>query len=439
MLMVESVGNGLRKRVVLLTSMLMVINALIDSDISLVFDIYFVIMFLFLPVEGIVELLCFLFPLVNMFEVSHVMLAALAIMIFKRRTINVSSAFFIVFFASLELAAHFVYGVSGFNRVIGYMVTVAVLFYLTYENLELIDRLRCIRCFVYGVAILFGVYFLNMIVMEGTGAFELILSGKQRFGATASKEFTDMKISLNANMLAYYSVCGITAVLVLNSNDATTKMKRIVLWGLASLFGFFGVITISRSWVLVLAIVLMIYVLFCERNAVSRFTRLVTVGLVCLIAVWVLSKQTTLIESLVLRFQSEGIETGGGRVTTSLQYLKAFFETDSFILMGTGVTDYGELIYNQFSIHNGLIQILVCLGVPGALVMIAALYTPTVKAVLSRTRIIYFLPIIAVLCFTQTIQFLNPNSIMLPYIIGVFALQLGTLEEKGGRQVCKSI
>ena len=65
------------------------------------------------------------------------------------------------------------------------------------------------------------------------------------------------------------------------------------------------------------------------------------------------------------------------------------------------------------------------MGIIVATIFIGNLSAPVVGAVRNKVKLIYWLPIIVVVAFTQTIQFLNPYMLMLPYAIGVYALRMG--------------
>lgn len=420
-LTVANVGALLRPIMLPLTAIVMLLSIVVDVNMMLILDVYFALLFIMLPLQGLVEFMCFLFPLMHLVEYSHVLLMALVILVIKRGTIDVRSAFLIVFFSGWEFIAHFMYEASTLNRMMGYVVTVAVLIYFMYETIPSIDFAKCIEYYIWGLSVLFVAYLLDMLLLKGTSYLVLLLSGQGRFGGTASDELLGMKIGINANTLAYYSVCGVSSILFLQQYG--NKRKAFI--GLLGFFMLCGAMTLSRSWVLMMLIIVFLYAFSVEKDIKRILGRWIGIGVAGGITLWYLSTQTSIMDTILERFQSESIETAGGRTITIAQYLNAFFASDKLMLFGTGVTDSVKVIGNELSIHNGTIQILVSLGIPVALIMYIMLYSPLLIAFARRESLIFFLPILSIIGFTQTIQFLNPNVLMLHYIIGVYALRLG--------------
>ena len=84
----------------------------------------------------------------------------------------------------------------------------------------------------------------------------------------------------------------------------------------------------------------------------------------------------------------------------------------------------------QYAMHNATEQIIVCLGIPCGIAFIFMLAKPVVKFVKSKISLLYWLPIIGIVFFLQSIQFLNPSQLMLTYVIGIFALKFGLQERE---------
>ncbi len=56
---------------------------------------------------------------------------------------------------------------------------------------------------------------------------------------------------------------------------------------------------------------------------------------------------------------------------------------------------------------------------------IISLIMPLRNIYLRGIGLIAWLPLVSVILFTQTIQFVDPHMLMLPYVIGVYSLRLG--------------
>ena len=118
------------------------------------------------------------------------------------------------------------------------------------------------------------------------------------------------------------------------------------------------------------------------------------------------------------------MESGGNRTNIFRKYMEVFFVNSRFVFLGAGVTQTNAVTGMGASMHNGLQQILVCCGSLGFLLYMYALGTPVVKTCSKRKiPLVYWLPLLSVIAFTQTIQFLNPMMLMLPYAIGIYSLK----------------
>ena len=105
-------------------------------------------------------------------------------------------------------------------------------------------------------------------------------------------------------------------------------------------------------------------------------------------------------------------------------YMEAFLSNPRYIIFGTGVTQYKAMTGLWGSVHNGTQQILVCCGLLGFVVYMVGLLKPVVDIRRTRKRkMAYWLPWVGCVLYVQTTQFLNPMMLMLPYIIGVYALK----------------
>ena len=120
------------------------------------------------------------------------------------------------------------------------------------------------------------------------------------------------------------------------------------------------------------------------------------------------------------------MSTAGGRSVLFARYMDAFLANPRLYFTGTGVTSYKEItgIYN--SMHNATEQILVCYGIFGSILFFIGLLTPIVRCLRKNKDLwkMKILPFFAVVLFIQTIQFVNPDMLMMPYVIAVYCLRI---------------
>ena len=107
------------------------------------------------------------------------------------------------------------------------------------------------------------------------------------------------------------------------------------------------------------------------------------------------------------------------------------------LLFGSGAAHYRQAYHMPTSIHNGSMQVLLSYGIVGGLLFAFGMAEPvyhTIYFAEKRIKLFYWLPMLSIVLFVQTIQFVNPAYLMMPYIIGVYSIQLGAREEQGKKR-----
>ena len=283
--------------------------------------------------------LAFLVPLASTFNAPYIWIASLIVLLFRKKKLYILTLFMWIVITGQELNAHYLYGVSDTNRMIGYISTIALLIYLVNDSDKRINYVCCLKRFVLGVSVLFILYTFNVYTELGTRFVGELMLGSVRFGGTASDTFSTLDIPLNANTIAYYSIIAIACILTLCKTEKSKNIK--IYYGLAFIeCAFIGALTISRSWFIVAFICGFIYMLSCSTSMISFLKHSVFWVAFLVIALFLLSTKTTIIDSFLLRFNSENIETAGGRTLITSQYLESFWNNMEFFFLGSGVTDY---------------------------------------------------------------------------------------------------
>lgn len=394
----------------------------------------FVTIFALSKKENIIEMLCFFFPLsFHVSSVTYIWLAVLFILIVKDRfRFQVRRTAIIAFFSLLELLAHYLYEISDVNRMGGYLLCMALMFYLIYEEKATIDYEKCLILYAYGVFALCAIYLENAISHAPSGWMSMLSTGTLRIGGAVNSAITDMDIDLNANTLAYCSLTGtVTSIVLLQTKIFDKRIKKIIFIVQLIFVTAVGALTVSRSWLLVFAISLVFYCIV-QKNTPKNFLKYTTIILIITLSIVLLFLQgdNMFINAFISRFANSDLRSAAGRVEIFNAYMKLFFLSNKYMIFGTGVTDYIKVTDMWQSIHMGFQQILICLGIPGGIIFLYVLFKPTFFAIKRKVLLKYWIVIISILLFTQTIQFLNPWLIMLPYVIGVYCLRYGLKNQK---------
>jgi len=373
--------------------------------------------------QTLVDMVCFILPLVCGLPGTYIMPCAVLLLIVKRGKLRLMSIVLVICLSLLEVAASFWYPSSNVPDLVQYISFMAVVILLIHDPAEL-DYEEAIRIYLYGTMLLCGVIVWATLQTAPRNWLDLFARGMFRFGAVDKNTDSAMALSLNANSLAYYSITGITCgILLAERRKGPVRVLYIAMAVFAAVTGFF---TISRSWILIVALVLLLYILSKLRSLKQFLALVLVVVLLVLAFVVLINNNPTLLEGFITRFTEEDVETGNNRNQIFSKYMEYYFSNPRYILFGTGVTQYHAVLENAGSIHNGSQQVLVCTGFLGFVLYLFALGGPVLQARRQGKRpFIEWLPLLSVVAFVQTIQFLSPMMLMLPYIIGVYALKAG--------------
>jgi len=289
---------------------------------------------------------------------------------------------------------------------------------------EQLDYAQGVQMYLYGVILLCGVIVIATIQDAPDNWFERFTRGTFRFGELEKNEISAMALTQNANGLAFYSLTGIfCGILMAEVCDGGARVWYIIFAVFAAVAGFF---TVSRSWILIGGVCLLLYVLSKLRTPKQFFTLAGVLALLVVACVILFNSNPRLLDGFIARFSEDDVETGNNRSDLFLAYMEYYFSKARYILFGTGVTQYRQVLQStRGAIHNGTQQILVCTGFVGFVLYLFALIRPVLRGRKQQKRTFSnWLPLLSMVAFLQTIQFLNPAMLMLPYVAGVYALQL---------------
>lgn len=414
--------TGLGVYIVLLTGLLLLRDVVGVGVNKYVFLILAAVFMLQGSITTIIYMLIYTMPLFCGLPAAHIRLAAIAILLIKKKNLTLQQFIFPIIIILLEVIAATYYTSASFGDVIGYLSAPVMLIYLLWDE-EPIDYRNCLKLFIEGFAVVCFVMVLT--ALKSASSFSLINSLQDTFreSVTQVERTEGVVIKMNANTLAYYAIVSLTITLVLY--DTAKKSKSRKLWmAVTLLFMLIGVLTLSRSFILVAVFVLLLYAISKMKTVRGVFavcSSLVIVGIIVIYLSNTIFLNLKL--SLIDRFTGSNIETAGGRTEVFKAYMEAFLSNWRYMLLGSGVTDYVNVIGISKAMHNGTQQIFICMGIPGGLLFLYMLFKPVAVEWEKRIPIGYWIPMIGCLLFIQTIQFLNPANLQFPFLICYYVLR----------------
>lgn len=394
--------------------------------------IFFVVATAFMAImhiDYIIYLLVFTFPLFCGLPAAHIRLAAIVLYLFKKKKVTPGQFFFSIFVVLLEFTAAYWYPSFSIGDILGYLSAPVMLFLFLYDRDDhyIIDYKKCLSLFMAGFAVVCIVIVGSAIKQSPSNWMASFTQGLfRRLVTDADKNAEGVTIVMNVNTLAYLCcVCTSLALCIIRSNRIHGEEPKRINFLYIAFFTLIGILTLSRTFFLVIAIEYALYIITSMRTVRSTATAIfVSVVLICG-GYFALSLMPSLTDSIFGRFSNATTMTAGGRTDLFSAYMKVFLDNERYKWIGTGVVEYRAMTGLWNSMHNGTQQILVCMGIPGFIVFLIGLIMPIKREIKeNRPDFFYTIPIIAVVLFVQSIQFLNPTILIFPYIIGYYALKM---------------
>lgn len=409
-------------------TVLLILRDVISIRINPFFLLGYIVCFMAISnYETIFMIIAFIFPLMCGLPGNYIMLISLLILWIKNGTgIKNRQILMLLFLTMWEVFAAFFYEEFSLASMLGYLSTMGVLFQFLFDDLldceESDIHLKIVKSYIVGSAVLCAIIIIAVFKNTSGDWLELFSKGWFRFGDTI--ESSEMVLSLNANNLAYYSIVSLIICVVF-------VIKRIgfsivVDAGLIALFVFAGILSLSRSWFIVLAISVGL-ILICEIKDIKNLLYIVfIIGIFVSLTAFVLHKNPYVLKGIVQRFSNADVFSGNGRTTIFQNYWNKFLTNIRWIIFGTGVTQYRNVMGFSYAIHNGIEQILVCFGMIGSGFFLYGLIHPIINLKKEfKIERIFFVPLVAEILFLQTIQIVNPCMLVLPVPIVVYFLRCG--------------
>ena len=375
----------------------------------------------FLSYSNFIGLLSFLFALTFGIPSNFIFIVAVLIILLKGGPIKTKTLLYFAGFSLLTIADNLIYhGDVSTASYIGFFVRLFLLFVLINEESENIDYNRAISLFAIGVVIMclaiLG-YYLK------TNSLDDMLRFGTRLGdaSTYIDEGTEqgMKMNTNANNVACYCICAMGCCM------NVFMKKRKAIWAFMFFVVFaLGMLTVSRAFILLGSLVFVAFVLIASRGHLQWYMKLLFVAIVCVAIYYFL--QSNFVSLFSNRFENESL-IGDSRGTIFSGYWEAFWADPASVIMGAGVYSHRDVLFKGQSTHNMFEQILVSYGLPGFILFVTYLFgvfKKSYNAIVGSKVVkeIALITIVATITYQQTIQFLAPHDLMLPTIIGMFAL-----------------
>ncbi len=405
---VEGIINGKMLKAFSITALAIAIKNIFEIDIN-----QYVITFMaaaIMPFLNYSQLLCYSASIIPIAEGMNggILWVILALLFNKKSSSSPTSIkIYVLSILIIELANLFLNnGTIDFKLYFFYSSYIILFFYITFLNINDKQAKSILLMYLLGLSVLCIIIVCRILF---TMSIDEFLATHSRIGYAETEFNNDIGyLNVNPNSLGYYSIVGITIFFTTASHLKLPLLLKILL---LTSFIIAGALTISRSWIIILT--------FCLVWILLRNITNIKYWFVLLVATFAIIQFDILphniIDSFTERFNTESLETAGGRSTIFEEYNDYLSSHPERIPFGVGTLITNEVVRASHSPHNGTQQVIVGCGVVGFLVFFAAACKFYTKYIRGRSiPLIMFMPFVAASLFLQTIQFLMPFSLILP-------------------------
>lgn len=361
---------------------------------------------------------CFLLPLSCGVQ-SFIWIVIVCCIIYKKRIIPNQTLILFLFFVVLELfdQSRTIIVEPQIKNTIFYFTALFVVLYLVFDDTQAMNPSKNIRYFLYGSAFLLTVLFIRIILQYG---MDEILTGAIRYKLDDTTISGDYVFFTNANNLGLYSAVCFTILLYIGKEKLNLSSSLYIL--LLSLILMGGMLTFSRTWLILTTLFLFLYFIVAKKN--KSFLFMLFVFIIFSILAFSSNYFSSIMEIFEARLNGDDLRDGAGRTDLLSSYNQFFVQHPKYWLTGTGAVYYQSICQQPNSMHNMIQQIYVCYGFLGLAGVGVLFYSIFKKKITFVKHIQNYAPIICFLIFLQTVQFFNPIFCMYPLVVCTFCLKI---------------
>lgn len=225
--------------------------------------------------------------------------------------------------------------------------------------------------------------------------------------------------SANANSLAYFSIVLISLLLSLRK---TVFNKQAIFWSLLIVALVAGALSRSRTWMLLGSLFLFSQFLLLKVSVKFK-ALLVSIVLLFSFFYFFPDFMNSVIDAFTARFEEGNLKTAGNRTVLFKEYMDFMSYHSEYQIFGTGAIYYKEVAHCSNSCHNALQQIYISYGILGCIFFMFVFYN-TLKRRNKNLNAFSYMPYLTAFIFMQSIQLLNPFSLMLPLALSSLAFKI---------------
>ena len=352
------------------------------------------------------------------FQANYAILFGLFAITFKKyNKIVFSYEFILLIFIIIWEALHIFYPPFSVAEYARYMVNYVMIWIVLFDRNTKFDYMLVVKSFLYVAA------FLLLDIMAQTLIYykfslQNMLAAGVRFGNIGALTGQENALSNNQNVIAMF--CGLSIGMLTMFLFYAKKKERIKYIFVIGIFLFFGLLTQSRAFIMLVLLAYFFAGLYYSinhgRNVIISFTAVIlALILVYLLIVLLLP---SVWQSVVNRLLADDIS--GGRISIFKYYNNYILDNTNVFFFGLGLQDVLDKVNftSVFPInnvpHNGLQEAFLVWGIVGIpIVLLIFMFIVKNASQDKKIKIINYLPLILYFSYIQVAQFLRVMYILM--------------------------
>ncbi len=243
-------------------------------------------------------------------------------------------------------------------------------------------------------------------------------------GVDIGEQFTNF----NANEFGLY--CSVAVALVLLCYYKDKKIVYIFLSLILSAFGFFS---ISRTYVLIIAVLWLWIIIFGFKQVKAKFAIIFSM----IFAFYIVNRYYGDIYNWIVRYYSDRdifgiIDGGGGRTRIVGDYFDYYFSSIWGVFLGYSEV-YMISLKTSVACHNAIQEMLVSWGIVGFIIAVFWIVQLYKKIKVKKLiRIVDLLPMLVFFVYVQSLQFFTMHNYLILMLISIIAVNVEKKENECG-------
>ena len=355
------------------------------------------------------------------------LILAVAVLLKKGRELKNASVIIIVAFMMVWELWHAFYGNFSYVEYLRGFAELIILGVVVTMDMEKMDHKLVIRTLSISVVGVCAIMLFMQLQQYNFNLIEVFIRSAQnfRFGES-NMEVGTYALNFNANNLGFICNLSTTGILLLISRKEHNRTD--VFLAIAAII--FAIMTLSRAAIVCVVLMFVAYIMTLKGKILQRIIRGVGGILVAVVAVGLIYLFVpSVFDNLQERFQREDVWNGRGSLMQ--YYTQYLLSSPMYLLFGVGMQGIFDKVSPYYPVHDvphlGIQEVWLAWGIVGVVMMIILLYRVIVvsRKYAGGTRHIYqFMPLVLILVYTSTGQFLTSSRALMAIAISFLCLSL---------------